>query len=100
MVSFKIKVGFAGGSAASRIMADRDCLPDERNGYRLAVCSPSTHRGTYIYEYAAARHPDTSLSTVLRLRKVKIRYDIDWGADKLVQLRNLPQVCSELEINM
>ena len=100
MVSFKIKVGFAGGSAASRIMADRDCLPDERNGYRLAVCSPSTHRGTYIYEYAAARHPDTSISTVLRLRKVKIRYDIDWGADKLVQLRNLPQVCSELEINM
>lgn len=100
MVSFKIKVGFAGGSAASRIMADRDCLPDERNGYRLAVCSPSTHRGTYIYEYAAARHPDTSTSTVLRLRKVKIRYDIDWGADKLVQLRNLPQVCSELEINM
>ena len=100
MVSFKIKVGFAGGSAASRIMADRDCLPDERNGYRLAVCSPSTHRGTYIYEYAAARHPDTSISTMPRLRKVKIRYDIDWGADKLVQLRNLPQVCSELEINM
>ena len=62
MASFKIKVGLAGGSAASRIMADRDCLPDERNGYRLAVCSPSTHRGTYIYEYAAARHPDTSIS--------------------------------------
>ena len=42
MASFKIKVGLAGDLAASRMKVDIVCLPDERDGYRLTTCSPSS----------------------------------------------------------
>ena len=61
MASFKIKVGLAGDLAASRMKVDMVCLPDERNGYRLATCYvlQAAPRCVPIYEYAVAQHQDT-----------------------------------------